>query len=202
MQRYFKKITTLFLYSIAPISLLAHTESPDEALAPSFQPEISNRMPIRQLPYKMEEKRIHSASFTGKILSNKTRLRLHPTLDSPILKELDQDAWVVVTGEKDDFYLVEPPKDLKAYIFRTFVINNVVEGVRVNVRLRPELGSPVVCHLNTGDLVEGVASISNNKWLEIDLPKTAHCYIAKELIENIGGPVGCFWQINFKPFIV
>ncbi|MBA3816841.1 MAG: hypothetical protein H0X29_10065 [Parachlamydiaceae bacterium] len=125
-------------------------------------------------------------SFTGKVTKNKVRLRQQPNLDSPILKELSHGELTIVEGEVEDFYAVQPPNDSKAYIFRTFVLDNVVEGNRVNVRLEPDTDSPVVAQLNAGTRVEGVISPLNSKWLEIPMPESARFYVAKDYIEKIG----------------
>ncbi|MCB1075818.1 MAG: SH3 domain-containing protein, partial [Simkania sp.] len=90
-------------------------------------------------------------SFTGKVLGNNVRMRTSPDLDSHIVSELLKDDYVVVTAEKGEFYAVEPPSEMKAYIFRGFVIDDVVEGDRVNVRLAPDRDAPIVGHHSTGD---------------------------------------------------
>lgn len=127
-------------------------------------------------------------AFTAKIVGGNVRMRLHADVDSPIVKELTKGDLVVVRGERSDFYVVEPPSDLKAYIFRSFVLDNVVEGSKVNVRLAPELTAPVVAYMNSGDKVNGTISDKNHKWLEISLPKNVRFYVAKEYLEKVGGP--------------
>ncbi len=127
-------------------------------------------------------------AFTGKIVGGSVRMRLSPDVDSAIVKELLKGDLVVIRGEKSDFYSIEAPVDLKVYIFRSFVLDNVVEGNRVHVRLSPELTAPVVALMNSGDKVNGAISDKNHKWLEISVPKNVRFYIAKEYIEKIGGP--------------
>lgn len=126
--------------------------------------------------------------FTGKITRNKVRLRLQPNLEGYILKEINKDDYVIVVGESDEYYAVLPPKDLKTYVFRTYVLDNVVEGNRVNVRLDPDLDSPVIAQLTTGDKVEGTISPLNSKWLEIKTPDTVRLYVSKEYVEKVGDP--------------
>ena len=126
--------------------------------------------------------------FTGKVKGKKVRLRTQPDLDSSIAKELIRGDFLSVVDETDDFWVVEAPSDLKAYVFRSFVLDNVIEANRVNVRLQPNTESPVIMHLNSGDLVEGTICTSNHKWIEINAPSTARFYIAKSYVENIGGP--------------
>ncbi|WP_068466797.1 SH3 domain-containing protein [Candidatus Protochlamydia phocaeensis] len=124
--------------------------------------------------------------FTGKITKNKVRMRLQPGYDGQVLREFTRNDLVIVLGETDDFYAIQPPADMRAYVFRTYVLDNVVEGSRVNVRLKPDLDAPVVAQLNSGDRVEGTVNPSNNKWMEIKLPEATRFYIAKEYIEKAG----------------
>lgn len=127
-------------------------------------------------------------AFTGKIVGNGVRMRLHPDMEGQIVRELLKNELVVIVGEKNDFYVIEAPSDMKVYVFRSFILDNVVEGNRVNVRLAPELNAPIVGYLNTGDRVTGIISDKNHKWLEISPPKTVRFFIAKEYVENVGGP--------------
>ncbi|MEX1013305.1 MAG: hypothetical protein WDZ27_06385 [Waddliaceae bacterium] len=124
--------------------------------------------------------------FTGKVTRNKVRLRLNPNLDGPVIRQVNQGEMFVVVGEVDDYYIIEPPKGSKAYIYRPYVLDGVVEGSNVNVRLEPSVDSPVVAQLNTGDRVKGAVSPVNNKWLEINAPETARFYIAKDYLTNVG----------------
>ena len=126
--------------------------------------------------------------FTAKVLGEGVRLRLAADVESSILKELDKHELLVVKGEVNDFYAVEAPTDMKVYIFRSFVLDNMVEGNRVNVRLQPELTAPVVGFLSTGDRVDGNISTKNHKWLEFSPPNNVHFFIAKEYLEKVGGP--------------
>lgn len=128
----------------------------------------------------------HLNSFTGKITKNKVRLRLQPTYDGAVIRELKRNDLVVVLDETDDFYVIQPPADIYGYVFRTYVLDNVIEGNKVNVRLNPDLDAPVLAQLNSGDRIEGTIDPANNKWLKIKLPSTAHLYIAKEYIEKAG----------------
>lgn len=127
-------------------------------------------------------------AFTGKVTKNRVRLRQQPNLDGPILRELKQNDLLIVVGETDDFYAVQPPSDIKAYVFRTYILDNVVEANRVNVRLQPDVDAPVIAQLTTGDRINGTVSTANNKWLEINPPASTRFYVAKDYIEKIGDP--------------
>ncbi len=124
--------------------------------------------------------------FTGKTLGNNVRVRAKAALDSSIVCELDKGDYISVKGQKGDFYAIVPPSQLKAYIFRGFVIDGVVEADRVNIRLAPNREAPVVGRYNKGAIVEEAVSVDHPKWLEIPFPSTTRFYVAKEYIEYAG----------------
>jgi hypothetical protein len=170
------------MHKIIPFVILtAPFFYPDQSRGDETSVEIhsSTVSPSPTVPFK---------SFTGKITRNNVRLRLQPNLDGLIIKELNRHDKVIVVGENDDFYQVQPSPDFKGYVFRTFVLDGVIEGNRVNVRLEPSTEAPIIGQLNTGDKIEGRISPLNSKWLEIALPKNALFYICKEYVENIGDP--------------
>lgn len=125
-------------------------------------------------------------SFTGKISKSRVRLRLQPNYEGPVLREMNPGEYVVVLAETDDFYAIQPPTDFRAYVFRTYVLDNVVEADRVNVRLKPDRDATIVTQLKAGDRVEAVPAANNNKWLEVKLPNSTRFYIAKEYIDKVG----------------
>jgi hypothetical protein len=125
--------------------------------------------------------------FTGKVLKNKVRLRLQPSFEGAILREFNRNDLVIAVGELDDFYAVEPPADMKAFVFRTYILDHVVEGSNVNVRLKPDLEAPVVAQLHSGDRIEGgIIDPNHPKWLQIKIPTNVQFYIAKDYIEKVG----------------
>lgn len=128
------------------------------------------------------------SAFTGKIKGNHVRLRLQPDLEGRIVKELTKNDFVAVVDEEGDFWAIEAPEGTKAYVFRSFILDNVVEGNRVNVRLEPTLDAPIIGHLNSGDKIKGTVSALNNKWYEISPPANTKFFVAKDFIERIGGP--------------
>jgi hypothetical protein len=133
-----------------------------------------------------EDTRADFQAFTGKVTREKVRLRLQPSVDCPIITELKKGDLLVIVGETDDFYAVLPPSYIKGYVYRTFILDNVVEGSHVNVRLEPQLEAPVIAQLNRGDRIEGHVASTNSKWLEIAPPATAHFFVSRDYIENIG----------------
>lgn len=127
-------------------------------------------------------------SFTGRINGNHVRLRIGPDLESHIVQELGKDDLIVVTGQKGDFYEVAPLPEQKAYIFRSFILDGVVEGNRVNVRLNPDIEAPIIGHFSSGTKLSGDICKDHHKWLEIAPPAETRFFIAKEYVEHIGGP--------------
>lgn len=125
-------------------------------------------------------------AFTGRITRDRVRLRLSPTTDSPIIKELRRGDMFLVTDEQDDFFAVKPMNGTKAYVYRTYVLDGVVEGNKVNVRIEPHTEAPVIGQLNMGDRVKGKISEKNSKWLEIDPPASARFFVSADFVEKIG----------------
>lgn len=171
--------TTLCALSL---NILANEAMPIQKFAPVQEPVVPIIAPA---PYKASTPAF--CPFTGKIKGKKVRMRLHADLDSQIIRELERNDLLSIIGEKGEFYAVEPPEGIKAYVFRSFILDNVVEGNRVNVRLEPNLEAPIIGHLNAGDRIEGTISPLNNKWYEIVPPSNVRFYVAKEFIDNIGG---------------
>ena len=124
--------------------------------------------------------------FTGEITGDQVRVRLQPNLSSHIIREMEKGDYVLVVGEENDFVAVSPLDEIKAYVFRTFVLDGKIEGSHVNIRLEPRIEAPAITQLNTGDIVNGVISSENSKWLEIDVPKDTVFYIHADYVVNKG----------------
>jgi uncharacterized protein YgiM (DUF1202 family) len=147
-----------------PTTTPAKTASPQQVAAKAFKP------------------------FTGKITTNKVRVRLKPDLESHILRQANKNDLLLIVGEEGDFYAVEPPKETKAYVFRSYILDDIVEANRVNVRLEPHADAPIISQLQAGDKVQSIVCPMNHKWLEIAAPKGTHFYVSKEYIASAGGP--------------
>ena len=126
--------------------------------------------------------------FTGKVIGSKVRIRVKPDLESPILKQIDKNDLLLVVGEENDFYAVEPPKETKAYVFRSYILDDRIEANRVNVRVEPHADAPIIGQLKAGDQVKGQICALNHKWLEIPAPKGTRFYVSKEYLTSAGGP--------------
>jgi hypothetical protein len=125
--------------------------------------------------------------FTGKITGNKVRLRAQANLESPIIQQFNKDDIVLVVGEKDNFWAIIPPKEIKGFIYRSYVIDNKVEANKVNIRLSPNTEAFVIGQLQEKDELNDAKVLSqNNKWMEINLPKHISFYIAKDYVVKAG----------------
>lgn len=167
------------LLSLSTLVLLADVTAVDP----------SHLVPVSPQPQEIAAtQRAHAAfePFTGKTSRNRVRLRAGADLNSPIVRELEMGTLLGIIGQDDAFYAVKPPKDLKVYVYRTYILDNVVDGSQVNARLEPSLDAPVIAQLNKGDHVEGKVSAVNSKWFETSLPESTHLYIAKDFVEKVG----------------
>jgi len=141
-----------------------------------------------QAPAQSAKKTETFKSFTGKVLANKVRLRAKPDLDGHIIRQVGKNDLLLIVAEEGDFYAVQPPLDTKAYVFRSYVLDNVVEANRVNVRLEPHVDAPIIGQLQGGEKIDGQICAMNHKWLEIAPPQTTKFYVSKEFISEVGGP--------------
>jgi hypothetical protein len=178
----YSRLIILFSVAVLPSLFSAEQESP---LTPESMPNLA-AVPEIQTPAVVETVNKEISPFTGKITGDKVRLRLAPTLDGSILSELNKDDLVVVTGEIDEFYTVKPFPSTKAYIYRAYVLDDVVEANNVNIRLEPNNHSPILSQLNQGDRVSGMLCPNNNKWLEIYPPESVRFYVSKTYVTNAG----------------
>lgn len=177
--------SVLFLSAAATLSL-TQGSAEIQTITQWQEPSIADLVPNDS--GKPKASNVPFQSFTGRITRNKVRMRLQPSLESPIIRELNRDDLFVVDGEVDEFYSIRPPSDIKGYIYRTFILDNVIEGSKVNVRLEPDLDSPVLAQLNGGTKIQGTISPLNSKWMEIAAPNTVRFYICKEYVEKKGPP--------------
>lgn len=127
-------------------------------------------------------------AFTGKVVANKVRLRAKPDLDGHIIRQIAKNDLLLIVGEEGEFYAVQPPKDTKAYVFRSYILDDIVEANRVNVRLEPHVDAPIIGQLQAGEKIHGNPCAMNHKWLEIAPPKGTHFFVSKEYISHAGGP--------------
>ena len=97
-------------------------------------------------------------------------MRLQSAYDAVCFGNLTSKISSLFSAKQKIFMPFSPLQMSGPMFIRTFVLDNVIEGNRVNARLKPDLESPVVAQLNSGDRVEGIIHPANNKWMEIKLP--------------------------------
>lgn len=142
----FKKHPLLLSSLLLTASLNLNGQEEQGALSPT----IKEPLPTAAVePVTIQPPRIFTP-FTGAITGSKVRMRVNPSLEGHVVRETTHGEMFVVAGESGDYYAVLPPKGTKGYVFRTFVLDNTVEGERVNVRLYPDIDAPVVGQLNKG----------------------------------------------------
>ncbi|MBJ7449428.1 MAG: SH3 domain-containing protein [Parachlamydiales bacterium] len=173
------RLTSLFcLLSLTTVNSLAFAEEAQTKTAAQEAGQVASAAIVKPA----------FEAFTGKVKRKSVRLRLRPDLDSPVIRDLQAGDLLVVDGEQNHFYAVQPPKGVKGYVFRSFVLDGVVEGSRVNIRLEPSLDAPIVGQLNSGDKIKANICTAQPKWLEIDLPSTVRLFVASDFVSNAGKP--------------
>lgn len=163
----------------------------------SLHADVETAAPLNPISDLKHEYSTSFTAFSGKVKGNKVRMRASAALESAVVRETGAGEMFAIVGEEKEFYKVQPPRGTKGYVFRTFILDNTVEGDRVNVRLHPDTDSPILAQLHAGEKVHASVCEANTKWLEIALPKTAHFYIAKEYVENVG-PVDLIAQVELR----
>lgn len=125
------------------------------------------------------------SAFTGATVREKVRLRLQPDLNAKVIKDLGRGDLLVIIGEESSFYRVKPDPDQKAYVYTKYINDGKISGERVNIRLQPDLESPILVQLATGDKVVVTAPPSGS-WQEIAMPESVVFFVAKEYVERVG----------------
>ena len=82
---------------------------------------------------------------------------------------------------------IAPPADGEVFISAKFVDvvdgKGVVKGYRVNVRVRTDINSEIVCQLNRGETVD--VRGSEGEWLNIAPPDSAEAWVSAEFVRRL-----------------
>jgi hypothetical protein len=113
-------------------------------------------------------------------------MRAAPNLEGAIIEKLNKQDLILVVDEKENYFAISPPENIKLYVFKSYVIDNVIEADRVNVRLKPDLESSVLGQLSKTQTIQGNTCKDHEKWLEITPPKNIHFYVSKEYVKRVG----------------
>ncbi|NGX63296.1 MAG: hypothetical protein KR126chlam6_00704 [Candidatus Anoxychlamydiales bacterium] len=144
-----------------------------------------------------QENNSNFKSFTAKITGSKVRLRAGADLDSSVVSQLNKNDLVLVVQNAGDFWAIKPLPNTKSYVFRSYIIEDVIEADRVNVRLEPNLDAPIIGQLKNKDKIHGNVCAENNKWLEITPPADVCFYISKEYL-TYAGDSNLYTKMQFK----
>lgn len=109
-------------------------------------------------------------------------------LDSKVLGRLKRGAKIVVLAEEGEFYKLQYPKQLEAWVASWLLLENgtkkkdKVARDKVNIRSGPSMQYPVIARLVKGYELD-IKSINNSKWAQINPPSTASAYVSKKYVK-------------------
>jgi hypothetical protein len=178
--------TTLFLIFMPCFFLSLMAETPQNLPLPTTNESHEKSLVVPSSNESQEKSPALEFPYTGKILGNKVRMRLKADLESPVVGQLKKNDLLLVKGEDKEFFSVTPPKDFKAYVFRSFILDNTVISDRVNARLQPNLEAPILLQLKKGDKVFGNITSLDNEWIEFPIPQSVNFYVAKDFLTFAG----------------
>lgn len=127
----------------------------------------------------------------GKVanVANYLNVRSEPKMDASVMGKLKNGDEVVVLGKEGEFYKLQSPKQLDAWIATWMLLDNasgrsdVVSRDKVNVRGGPGMEHGMVCQLDKGDKVD-IVEVHKNKWAKISMPTKAVCWVSSKFIES------------------
>lgn len=114
-------------------------------------------------------------------------IRTAPENNAKILGRLKRDEKVVVLGETGEYYKLQYPKQLEAWVASWLLLENgagqsdKVSRDKVNIRSGPSMQYPVIARLSKGYEVQ-IEQINSSKWAKITPPSTSFAYAAKKYV--------------------
>jgi hypothetical protein len=60
------------------------------------------------------------------------------------VRQLNKGELILIVADAGEFWAIQPPRGTKAYVFRSYVLDNTIEANQVNVRLEPHLDAPII----------------------------------------------------------
>ncbi|MBI3266157.1 MAG: SH3 domain-containing protein [Chlamydiae bacterium] len=118
--------------------------------------------------------------FLGKVSEDHVNVRAGGNLDYEILVKLSRDTSVLVYKEVYGWYEIACPEDVFFWVNGKYVEHDQVTTSTLNVRLRPNVDSFVICQLMRGDAIQKVGE--EGEWLKIKPPPNARGWIRKDLV--------------------
>lgn len=121
----------------------------------------------------------------GKALKN-TFLLADSTPLSEKLFELRQGTILKIIGEKYNWYKVKIPENLSGFVYADYIDKNksISKVEHLNIRLKPDLDSPVIGRISKGDHVK-ILFPQKGKWYEIQAFPYSYGWVSKEKIKII-----------------
>lgn len=126
-----------------------------------------------------------------KLNSGFLNVRSEPSPTAKKLGSLKDGDEVVILGEENDFYQLQYPKQLDAWIASWLLLDNgtkntdIVSRSDVNVRSGSNMSFPVIATLSKGTEVH-VHEVNADKWAKISPPNEAVAWVAKKFV--MAGP--------------
>jgi uncharacterized protein YgiM (DUF1202 family) len=127
--------------------------------------------------------------FKGEVNEPDINVRVDSTIGAPVICVLRKGERVKVLSEAYDWYRIVLPRGAPSYIHKDFILigeNDKNTGRvlkdNVNVRLRPDIGSPIVGQINKDETV-AIVRLSGD-WLKIDPPASTAGWVNKGFINR------------------
>jgi uncharacterized protein YgiM (DUF1202 family) len=124
----------------------------------------------------------------GEINSDNINIRTDSTVSSEIICVVNKRERLDVLSELYGWYKVRLPSSAPAFIKKDFILlaenkTGKVTGNKVNIRLRPDIKSPILGKLNSGDTVNILEA--NGDWLKIAPVINCFGWINKSFITKL-----------------
>lgn len=126
--------------------------------------------------------------FTGIVqVGNQLNVRSAPNLEAKPYGRLKNGDRIVVIGEDGEYYKIQYPKQLQAWIASWLLLDNgknkvdVVARNDVNVRSGPDLRYTDIAKLAKGTKVQ-IFEVNSKKWAQINPPTEAVAWLSKKYV--------------------
>jgi uncharacterized protein YgiM (DUF1202 family) len=126
--------------------------------------------------------------FIGRIqVSNSLNIRSAAEEDANVLGRIKNGEQVVVIGEEGEFYQLQYPKQLEAWL-ATWLLLNKGEGPtdkiardKVNVRSGPGMHYATIAQISQGSEVQ-ILEVNKDKWARIGAPNQATAWVSRKFV--------------------
>lgn len=128
-------------------------------------------------------------AIRGEINGQDINVRTDSTVAAESICAVKKGAHVTLAGESYDWYKIRLPHYAPAYVHKDFVLtaegtnNGKITKDNVNIRLRPDLGAPILGRVHKNETVAVIKSAGD--WYKIEPPETAVGWINKNFVDMI-----------------